>query len=123
MAATNKRYSSPRVAVIRTDVHPAGENSINTHTLFTLNSHMVPDHTSPVVRIDNLLLVPTRMKQAPTLGRSLGDRRQTGPVIVAQTASSATLTAKIRLIAQHERHRKVSHLSNSYSHSLIRQTV
>jgi hypothetical protein len=34
-----------------------------------------------------------------------------------------SLTAKIRLGPQHESHIKVSHLSNGYSHSLIRQTV
>jgi hypothetical protein len=34
MTVTNKRYSYPRVAAIRIDVHPAGENPINTtHTL------------------------------------------------------------------------------------------
>jgi hypothetical protein len=49
------------------------------HTLSTLDLRMVPDHTSPMVRIGNLLLVPTRTKQTPTPGRSLGDRRQTGP--------------------------------------------
>jgi hypothetical protein len=42
---------------------------------------MVPDHTFPVVRVGKLSLVPTRMKQAPTPGRSLGDKRQTGPVV------------------------------------------
>jgi hypothetical protein len=52
------------------------------HTLFTLDSHMVPDHTSPVVRVGNLSLVPTRMKHAPTPGRSLSDRRQTGSTVV-----------------------------------------
>jgi hypothetical protein len=51
------------------------------HTLSTLNSCMVSDHTSHVVRVGNLSLVPTRMKQAPTPGRSLGDKRQTGPII------------------------------------------
>jgi hypothetical protein len=38
MTATNKRYSYLRVAVIRIDVHPTGENPINTphafHTRF-----------------------------------------------------------------------------------------
>jgi hypothetical protein len=33
MTATNKWYSYPRVAVIRIDVHPTGENLINmSHT-------------------------------------------------------------------------------------------
>jgi hypothetical protein len=43
---------------------------------------MVPEHTSPVVRVGKLLLVPIRMKQVPTPRRSLGDRRQTGPTVV-----------------------------------------
>jgi hypothetical protein len=30
MTATNKQYSYPRVIAIRIDVHPVGENSINT---------------------------------------------------------------------------------------------
>jgi hypothetical protein len=34
--ATNKRYSSPGVVVIRIDVHPARENLINTPHIFTL---------------------------------------------------------------------------------------
>jgi hypothetical protein len=33
-----------------------------------LDSRRVPDHTSPVVRVDNLSLVPTRTKYAPTPG-------------------------------------------------------
>jgi hypothetical protein len=32
--ATNKRYSYPRVAVIQIDVHPVGENLINTPHAF-----------------------------------------------------------------------------------------
>jgi hypothetical protein len=63
MTATNKRYSYPIVAVIRIDVHPAGENPID--------SHRVSDSTSPVVRIGNLLLVPTRTKHTPTLREAL----------------------------------------------------
>jgi hypothetical protein len=72
MTVTNKQYSYPRVAVIRIDVHPTGENPINMSHAF---------HTSFVVRVGNLSLVPTRMKQAPTLERSLGDQRQTDPAI------------------------------------------
>jgi hypothetical protein len=53
------------------------------HMLFTLSSRMVPDHTSPVVRVGILSLVPTRMKHAPTLRRSLGDERQTGPAVIS----------------------------------------
>jgi hypothetical protein len=42
---------------------------------------MVPDHTSPVVHVGNLSLVPTRMKHASTPERSLCDQRQTGLAI------------------------------------------
>ncbi len=59
-----------------------GKTRPTRHTLSTLDSHMVPDHTSPVVHTGYLSLVPTRMKQAPTPGRSLGDRRQTGPAVI-----------------------------------------
>jgi hypothetical protein len=52
------------------------------HTLSKLDSCMVPDHTSPVVRVGNLSLVPTRMKHAPTPERNLDDQRQINPVIV-----------------------------------------
>jgi hypothetical protein len=51
------------------------------HTLSTLDLRMVPDHTSLVVHVGNLSLVPTRPKQAPTPGRSLGNRRQTDPAV------------------------------------------
>jgi hypothetical protein len=82
MIATNKRYSYPRVAAIQIDVHPAGKTRSTRHTLSTLNSRMVPDHTSHVVHVANLSLVPTRTKQTPTTGRSLSDRRQTGSAII-----------------------------------------
>jgi hypothetical protein len=52
------------------------------HMLSTLDSFMVTNHTSSMVHIGNLLLVPTRRKHAPTPGRSLGDRRQTGPAVI-----------------------------------------
>jgi hypothetical protein len=52
------------------------------HTLFMLDSHMVPDHTSPMVHVGNFSLVPTRTKHAPISGRSLGDQRQTGSAVV-----------------------------------------
>jgi hypothetical protein len=42
---------------------------------------MVPDHTSLVVHVRNLSLVPTRMKYAPTPKRNLVNQRQTGPII------------------------------------------
>jgi hypothetical protein len=81
MTAANKRYSYPRVAVIRIDVQPAWENLINTPHTFMLDSRMVLNHTSLVVRVDNLSLVPTRQKHAPTPRRSLGNRSQTGPAV------------------------------------------
>jgi hypothetical protein len=59
-----------------------GKTRSTRHMLPTLDSHMVPDHTSPMVRVGNLSLVPTRMKHASTLGRNLGDRRQTDPAVV-----------------------------------------
>jgi hypothetical protein len=80
MTAINRWYSYPTVAAIRIDIHPAGENLIN--TLPTLDPCMVPDHTSHVVHVGNFSVVPTRMKQAPTPERSLGNQRQTGPAIV-----------------------------------------
>jgi hypothetical protein len=43
---------------------------------------MVPDHTSPMVHVSNLLLVPIKTKHAPTPRRSLSDRRHIDPVIV-----------------------------------------
>jgi hypothetical protein len=42
----------------------------------------VPNHTSHVVHVGNLLLVPVRLKHAPTPGRSPGDQRQTSSAIV-----------------------------------------
>jgi hypothetical protein len=47
-----------------------------------LDPRRVPDHTSHVVHVGNLLLVPMRSKQTLTPGRSLGDRRQTGSTVV-----------------------------------------
>jgi hypothetical protein len=51
-----------------------------------LDLRRVPDHTSHVVHVGNISLVPTRTKHAPTPERSLGDRRQTGPAIVLVTS-------------------------------------
>jgi hypothetical protein len=51
------------------------------HTLFTLDPRIVPDHTSNMVHVVNLSLVPTRTKHAHTPERTLGDQRQTGSVI------------------------------------------
>jgi hypothetical protein len=58
-----------------------GKTRSTRHTLSTLDSCMDPDHTSHVVHIGNLLLVPTRLKYAPIPERSLGDQRQTGPTV------------------------------------------
>jgi hypothetical protein len=71
MTATNKRYSYPRVTVIRIDVHPQGKTQSICHTISMLDLCMVPGHTSPMVCVGNLSLVPTRMKQAPTPGEVL----------------------------------------------------
>jgi hypothetical protein len=51
-----------------------GKTRSTRHTLFTLDSRMVPDHTSLVVHVGNLLLVPTSTKHDPTPGRSLDDK-------------------------------------------------
>jgi hypothetical protein len=59
-----------------------GKTRSTRHTFSMLDSRMVQDHTSLVVRVSNLSLVPTRMKHAPTPGRSLDDRRQTGLTVV-----------------------------------------
>jgi hypothetical protein len=49
------------------------------HTPSTLNLHRVPDPTSHVVHVGNLLLVPTRMKYAPTPGRRATEDRLVRP--------------------------------------------
>jgi hypothetical protein len=46
--------------------------------LSTLDPRRVFDHTSHVVHIGNLSLVPKRTKHAPIPERSLGDQRQIG---------------------------------------------
>jgi hypothetical protein len=51
------------------------------HTFNTLDPHRVPDHTSHMVHVGNLSLVPMRMKHAPTHRRNLGDQRQTSPAV------------------------------------------
>jgi hypothetical protein len=48
-----------------------------------LDLRMVPDHTTPVVRVGNLSLVPIRTKHASTPGRSLGDQIWTGPAVTS----------------------------------------
>jgi hypothetical protein len=58
-----------------------GKTQSTHYTLSTLDPCMVPDHTSHMVRIGNYSLVPTRLKQAPTPGRNLGDQRQTDPIV------------------------------------------
>jgi hypothetical protein len=42
MTATNKRYTYPRVTMIRIDVHPAVENPINTSHAFHAQSAYGP---------------------------------------------------------------------------------
>jgi hypothetical protein len=83
MTVTNKRYSYPRVTAIQIDVHPQGQTRSMHNTLSTLDLRMVPDHTSPMVCVGNLSLVPMRTKYVPTPGRSLGDQRWTGPTVVS----------------------------------------
>jgi hypothetical protein len=52
------------------------------HTLSTLNPRRVPDHTSHVVHVGILLLVPMRIKHTPTPEKSLSDQRQTDSTVV-----------------------------------------
>jgi hypothetical protein len=59
-----------------------GETRSTHHTVSTLDLQRVPDPTSHVVHMGNLSLVPMRMKQAPTHGRSLGNWRQTDPIVI-----------------------------------------
>jgi hypothetical protein len=59
-----------------------GKPQSTRHTFFMFDLHRVLDHTSHVVHIGNLLLVPMRSKRSPTPRRSLGDRRQSGTAIV-----------------------------------------
>jgi hypothetical protein len=59
-----------------------GKTRSTRHTLSTLDSRIVLDHTSPMVHVGNLSLVPTRMKHVPTPERSLDDRRLTDLAIV-----------------------------------------
>jgi hypothetical protein len=82
ITATNKWYSYPRVATIESMYTLQGKTRSTRHMFSMLDSCMVLDHTSPVVCVGNLLLVSTRTKHAPTPGRRLGDRRQTGPAVV-----------------------------------------
>jgi hypothetical protein len=58
-----------------------GKTRLTRHTLSTLDSRIVLDHTSLVVCVGNLSLVPTMSKHAPTPEISLGDQKQTGPVV------------------------------------------
>jgi hypothetical protein len=51
MTATNKQYSYLSVAVIRIDVHPAGENSTNTpHASYTRSTYDPQPYISHTVR-------------------------------------------------------------------------
>jgi hypothetical protein len=63
-----------------------GKTRSTRHMLSMLDSRMVPNHTSPVIRVGNLSLIPTRTEQAPRPGGNLGDRRQTGPTVVLVTS-------------------------------------
>jgi hypothetical protein len=59
-----------------------GKTRSTHHTFSTLDLYRVPDHTSHMIHVGNLLLVPTRSKQAPTPRRSLSDQRKTGPTVI-----------------------------------------
>jgi hypothetical protein len=67
--------------VIRIDVHPVGENMINTpyafHTRFTYGPGPYIFRGSRGQPFTS----PTRRKHAPTPGRSLDNQRQTGPAV------------------------------------------
>jgi hypothetical protein len=63
-----------------------GKIRLTRHTLSTLDSHMVPNHTSPMVRVGKLSLASTRTKHAPTPRRSLEDQRQTGLAVGSKHA-------------------------------------
>jgi hypothetical protein len=67
--------------MIRIDVHTVGKPRLTCHMLFTLDPRRVSDPTTHMIHIDNLSLVPTRLKHVPTPERSLGDQRQTDPAI------------------------------------------
>jgi hypothetical protein len=82
ITAANKRYSYLRVVAIQIDVHPAEGNPINTpHSFHARLAYGSGPYISRGPH-GNLLLVPTRMKQTPTPGRSLGDRKQTGSTVI-----------------------------------------
>jgi hypothetical protein len=52
MAATNKRYSYPRVAMIQIDVYPAGENTTNTlHAFYAQSAYGHRPYVSHVVYV------------------------------------------------------------------------
>jgi hypothetical protein len=82
MAATNKRLLISESRGDSNRCTPYTKKSDQHITLFMLDLHRVPDPTSHVVHVGNLSLVPTRTKEAPTPGRSLGNRRHTGPAVV-----------------------------------------
>jgi hypothetical protein len=78
MTATNKWYSYPRATAIRIDIHPEGENPINTlhafHASFTYGF-------GPCISCGPCrqpFASSHKVKTCPTPRRSLGDQRQTG---------------------------------------------
>jgi hypothetical protein len=58
-----------------------GETWSTRHMLSMLDSRRVPDHTSHMIHVGNLSLVPMTTIHALTPGGSLGDQRQTGPTV------------------------------------------
>jgi hypothetical protein len=55
-----------------------GKTKTTRYMLSTLDLHMVLNHTSHMVHVGNLSLIPTRSKQGSTPGTSIGDQTQTG---------------------------------------------
>jgi hypothetical protein len=83
MTATNKRYSYPRVVVICIDVHPAGENPINTsHTFHAQFVYGPGPYISRGLRRQPFAS-PHKDETCHTPGRSLGDQRQIGSAIAS----------------------------------------
>jgi hypothetical protein len=55
--------------VIRIDVHLVGENPTNTPYAPTLDSRMVPDHTSHVFRVGQPFIGPHEVETDPYTGK------------------------------------------------------
>jgi hypothetical protein len=82
MTAANKRYSYPRVAAIRINVHPIGVNPINTHHVFHTRFMYGPRPYISCCLRRQPFASPHKTEIAPYTRRSLGNQRQTGPSVV-----------------------------------------